>query len=175
MTVSSFVGYAGALDDITVSSINGKPFPPEDYAYLNCLSLSSVNLPAGSTFLVNWTDKTVDSNINFTGTDIVVGASGLYKIGASYQFNNQSSSDVVRFFFLKNDTPIANTASFQTIANNTELVVYSEILDTLGNGDKIQMGLFTASSDVYLSTLGSPSAEVPVSPAAIGTIYKLAP
>lgn len=177
MSVSSFVGDAGNLSTLAVSTINSKPFPlPDTSAYINLYSLDNVNLPTASTLLVNWTNRTVDSNINFTGTDIVVGESGTYKIGASYQFNNQSGSgDVVRYFFLKNDSPYPNSASYQSILNNTEQVCYSEIVDTLLNGDKIQMGLYTASADIYLSTLGSPvPGVIPDSPAAIGTIYKIA-
>ena len=176
MSVSSFVGDAGSLSTLAVSTINGKPYPdPTDaVAYANLICLSSFNLAQNSTTLVSWSSSSPDNLINTSGTDTVVGLTATYKIGCSYQFNNQSGSDVVRYFFLINDTPVANSASFQTIANNTEQVSYSELIQTLNNGDKIQFGVYTASADIYLSTLGSPSGEVPTSPAAIGTIYKIA-
>lgn len=158
----------------TVSSINGNIYPPNAIsAYAQPVCVSSIQLPSSSTFLVPWDNDLPNSGINASNTDVVVGVAGVYKIGCSYQFNNQSGNDIVRYFFLHNDNPINGTASFQTIGNNTEQVCYSEILYPLIAGDKIQAGVFTASSDIYLSTLGAPVGSVPTSPAAILTIYKI--
>lgn len=171
LIVSSIVG---------LSSINGQPYsgggPMPTEAYANLLQLSSMNLYQNSTTLCFWdvSGSGVTSNISFSNYDITIGVDGIYKIGCSYQFNNQSGADVARYFFLKNDVAIPNTASFQTVSNNVEQVSYSEILESCTNGDRIQMGIYTASADVKLSTLGSPAAGVPNSPAAIATLYRIA-
>jgi hypothetical protein len=154
---------------LRVSSINGNN---TQVAFTNNLQLSTMRLYAASTTLCYWDNTTTSSNINSSGYDVVVGTSGTYKIGASYQFNNTSGADSVRYFFLKNDTPITNSASYTTVNNNSELVAYSEILEPLANGDKIQTGVYTASSDIYLSTMIT-GAPVPDSPAVILTMYKI--
>ena len=154
---------------LTVSTINGNN---ANVAFTNNLQLSTMQLYTASTTLCYWDSVTTSSNINTSGYDIVVGTNGTYKIGASYQFNNTSGADVARYFFLKNDVPITNSASYTNIANNAELVAYSEILEPLVNGDKIQTGVYSGSSDIYLSTMVT-GGSVPDSPAVILTMYKI--
>jgi hypothetical protein len=154
---------------LAVSTINGNN---ANVAFTNNLQLSTMKLYTASTTLCYWDSVITSSNINTSGYDIVVGTNGTYKIGASYQFNNTSGADVARYFFLKNDVPITNSASYTNIANNAELVAYSEILEPLVNGDKIQTAVYSVSSDIYLSTMIT-GAPVPDSPAVILTMYKI--
>ena len=154
---------------LTVSTINGNN---ANVAFTNNIQTSTMKLYTASTTLCYWDSVTTSSNINTSGYDITVGTNGTYKIGASYQFNNTSGADIARYFFLKNDTPITNSASYTNIANNAELVAYSEILEPLVNGDKIQTGVYSASSDIYLSTMIT-GGSVPDSPAVILTMYKI--
>lgn len=152
---------------LLVSSINGNN---AQVAYANILQLSSMQLAQSNSTICWWDSISPNSFVNASGYDIVIGQNGTYKIGASRQYNNTSGSDVVEYYFMKNGQPIEYTNSKTQIVNNSELIAYSEIVDTFVNGDSIQLGQYTTSADIYLSTF--PGAYCS-SPAVICTIYKV--
>lgn len=152
---------------ITLSSINGNDARP---AYTNNLALSSFNLYAGSTTLMAWSTTTTSSNINTSGYDVVVGLNGTFKIGCSFQFLNGGANEEIEYFFLKNDSVIAESGSMISIGNNDENISYAEIIEPLVNGDKIQIGCFTNSAQAVASTING---NVVICPAAILTVYKI--
>lgn len=152
---------------LLVSSINGNDARP---AYTNNLCLSTMDLYAASTTLLHWSTVTTSSNINTSDYDVVVGLNGTFKIGVSLQMNNRSGSDTLEFAFFKNDAPINYTATIETIPNNELTTAYAEILEPLVNGDKIQIGCYTASSDLICSTV---QGNLAISPGAILTVYKV--
>lgn len=153
---------------LLVSSINGLN---SQVAYTNNLCLSSMTLYQNSTTLLAWSTITTSSNINTSGYDVTVGQNGIYKFGVSLQFDNQSGNDVVEYFFVKNDVVVDYSATITTVPNNTEHTAYTEIIEPMANGDKIQIGLYTTEADVYVSTI---QGNVAISPGAILTAYKIA-
>jgi hypothetical protein len=151
----------------TLSSINDfNPTP----AFTNNLMLSTMELFAASTTLMYWDATTTSSNINTTAYDTVVGLNGTYKIGCSFQFVSGGSTDEVEFFLLKNDNVIVRSGGIIELENNQELVTYVESVETLVNGDKIQIGCYTANNNVFVSTINGAIIQ---SPAAILTMYKV--
>jgi hypothetical protein len=76
----------------------------------------------------------------------------------------------VEFFILKNDSPIVQSGGIQEVTTNQELITYFEGIEKLANGDKIQIGCFTNSSNLFVSTING---NIIQSPAAILTMYKL--
>jgi hypothetical protein len=153
---------------LLVSSINGNN---AQVAFANVIQLSSMNLYQNNSTICWWDSISPNTFVNASGYDITVGQNGTYKVGASRQFSNQSGSDVVEYYFIKNGQAIEYSNSKTQVINNSELVTYSEIIETLVNGDVIQLGQYTTSSDIYLSTF--PGAYCS-SPAVIATIYKIA-
>lgn len=117
-----------------------------------------------------WSNVTTSANINTSGYDVVVGRNGAYKIGASFQFISGGASDEVEFFLLKNDSVISQSGGIIQVQNNEELVSYVESIEELVNGDKIQIGCFTNSIGVFVSTING---NVIQSPAVILTMYKV--
>jgi hypothetical protein len=152
---------------LLVSSINGYAAGP---AFTNNLMLSTMELYAASTTLMYWDSVTTSDNINSSGYDAVVGINGNYKIGASFQFVSGGSADEVEFFILKNDAVISQSGGIIELENNAELVTYVESIEPLINGDKIQIGCYTANSNVFVSTING---TVIQSPAVILTMYKV--
>jgi hypothetical protein len=152
---------------LLVSSINGYAAGP---AFTNNLMLSTMELYAASTTLMYWDSTTTSDNINTSGYDAVVGINGNYKIGASFQFISGGTTDEVEFFILKNDAVISQSGGIVEVENNQELVTYVESIENLVNGDKIQIGCYTANSNVYVSTING---NVIQSPACILTMYKV--
>jgi hypothetical protein len=152
---------------ILVSSINGYAAGP---AFTNNLMLSTMELYAASTTLMYWDSVTTSDNINSSGYDAVVGINGNYKIGASFQFVSGGATDEVEFFILKNDAVISQSGGIIELQNNAELVTYVESIEPLINGDKIQIGCYTANSNVFVSTING---NVIQSPAVILTMYKV--
>jgi hypothetical protein len=152
---------------ISISSINGYDAGP---AYTNNLALSTFELYAGSTTLMAWSNVTTSANINSSGYDVVVGRNGAYKIGASFQFISGGASDEVEFFILKNDSVISQSGGIIQVQNNEEIVTYVESIESLVNGDKIQIGCFTNNPGVFVSTING---NVIQSPAVILTMYKI--
>jgi hypothetical protein len=156
-----------STQSLAVDRINDTSAYP---AFTNNLTLSTMELYAGSTTLMYWDSAAPSSNINSSGYDIVVGVNGVYKIGTSYQFISGGSSDEVEFFFLKNDAVISRSGGIVQVQNNEEIVQYCEILETLNNGDKIQAGCWTSNAGVYVSTING---NVIQSPAVILTMYRV--
>jgi hypothetical protein len=152
---------------ILVSSINGNPAPK---AFTNNLMLSTMELYAASTTLMYWDSTTTSENINTSAYDAVVGVNGNYKIGASFQFLSGGASDEVEFFILKNDAVISQSGGIIELENNAELVSYVESIESLVNGDKIQIGCYTSNANVFVSTING---NVIQSPACILTMYKV--
>lgn len=152
---------------LNVSSINGNDAQP---AYLNALTTSTLLLYAGSTTLMSLDSRTAFSNINISGYDAVVGLNGTYKIGTSFQFISPGSADEVEFFVLKNNSPISYGGGVCQVQNNQNIIQYCEIVETLVNGDSIQVGCFTNGANVYASTTTGTAI---VSPAMILTMYKV--
>jgi hypothetical protein len=152
---------------ILVSSINGYDARP---ALTNNLMLSTMELFAASTTLMYWDSTTTRDNINTSGYDAVVGVNGNYKIGASFQFVSGGATDEVEFFLLKNDAVISQSGGIIELENNAEAVTYVESIESLVNGDKIQIGCYTANSNVFVSTING---NVIQSPACILTMYKV--
>lgn len=152
---------------LLVSSINGYAAGP---AFTNNLMTSTMELYAASTTLMYWDSTTTSDNINTTGYDAVVGINGNYKIGASFQFISGGATDEVEFFILKNDAVISQSGGIIELQNNAELVTYVESIESLANGDKIQIGCYTANSNVFVSTING---NVIQSPACILTMYKV--
>ena len=142
-------------------------------AYANYLQTSSMNLYQNSTTLLAWDVNNNTSNFTVSGYDLIARENGVYKIGVSLQLNNQSGSDLVYFYFLKNNTAISNSCSVFNIQNNVETVFYVETMEPLNQTDAMEFGIYTGSSDLTLSTITGPVASVPDSPAAILTCYKV--
>lgn len=153
-----------------ISSMNGMNAIP---AYANYLQTSSMVLYQNSTTLLAWDVNNNTSNFTVSGYDLIARENGVYKIGVSLQLNNQSGNDAVWLFFQKNNTSITLSASQFNIQNNVEDVIYVETIEPLNSTDAIEIGLYTTSADITLSTIGSPAAGVPDSPAAILTCYKV--
>jgi hypothetical protein len=139
-------------------------------AYTNNLMLSSMELYAGSTTLMYWSTVTTSSNINTSGYDVVAGLNGAFKIGASFQFISGGATDEVEFFLLKNGSVISQSGGIIELENNQELVTYVESIESLANGDTIQIGCYTANTNVFVSTING---NVIQSPAVILTMYKV--
>jgi hypothetical protein len=156
-----------STQSLTVNTINGYEAQP---ALTNNLMLSTMNLFAASTTLMYWDSTTTSDNINTSGYDVVVGVNGNYKIGCSFQFLETGAPAEVEFFILKNDSPIVQSGGIQEVTTNQELITYFEGIEKLANGDKIQIGCFTNSSNLFVSTING---TVIQSPAAILTMYKL--
>jgi len=156
-----------STQSLTVNTINGYEAQP---ALTNNLMLSTMNLFAASTTLMYWDSTTTSDNINTSGYDVVVGVNGNYKIGCSFQFLETGAPAEVEFFILKNDSPIVQSGGIQEVTTNQELITYFEGIEKLANGDKIQIGCFTNSSNLFVSTING---NIIQSPAAILTMYKL--
>lgn len=155
------------VSSLIVSSINSYNAVP---AFANVIQLSSMRLEQSNSTICWWDQISPNDFVNASGYDISIGQNGTYKIGASRQYNNQSGTDVVEYYFIKNGAAMEYTNSKTQVVNNSELIAYSEIVDTFVNGDIIQLGQYTTSADIYLSTF--PGAYCS-SPAVIATIYKL--
>jgi hypothetical protein len=153
-----------------ISSMNGMNAIP---AYANYLQTSSMTLYQNSTTLLAWDVNNNTSNFTVSGYDLIARENGTYKIGVSLQLNNQSGNDPVWVFFQKNNTSITLSASQFNIQNNVEDVIYVETMEPLNQTDAIEIGLYTASADIHLSTIGSPAAGIPDSPAGILTCYRV--
>jgi hypothetical protein len=167
LLVSSVQGIDLSTQSLFVSSINGNDARP---AFTNNLMLSTMELYAASTTLMYWDSTTTSSNINTSGYDAVVGVNGHYKIGTSFQFLSGGSPNEVEFFLLKNDSVISQSGGIQEVDVNQEVVSYVELIEPLNNGDKIQVGCYTAGTGVYVSTING---NVIQSPAVILTMYKI--
>lgn len=152
---------------LLVSSINGLDARP---AYTNTLTLSTMELYNASTTLMYWDTQTTHSNINCSGYDAVAGVNGTYKIGTSFQFISGGSPNSVEFFLLKNNNVISQSGGIQVVPNNEEIVTYVESVESLVNGDVIQVGCYTAGTGVFVSTING---SIIQSPAVILTMYKV--
>jgi hypothetical protein len=164
---TNLTGNTISTQALFVSSINATSAQP---AFTNNLTLSSMTLIPASTTLMYWDSASPSSNINTSGYDAVVGVDGTYKIGVSYQFISAGSSDEVEFFILKNNSVISQSGGIVEVQNNTEIVSYAEVLETLANGDIINAGCFTNGSGVFVSTING---NVIQSPACILTMYRV--
>ena len=156
-----------STNQVICATLNGNDAQP---AYTNNIQTSTMDLYAASTTLLYWDSTSASSNINTSGYDTVVGVTGTYKVGVSLQFNNTSGADQVEFFFLKNNSVISQAGGITNVQNNVESLEYCEIVEPLNNGDSIQVGCYTGSADVRLSTING---TVLQSPAAILTMYKI--
>jgi hypothetical protein len=152
---------------VLVSSINGTDARP---AYTNNLMLSTMELYNASTTLMYWSTVTTSSNINTTGYDVVPGLNGTFKIGTSFQFVSGGGTNEVEFFLLKNNNVISQSGGIQQVENNQEIVSYVESIETLANGDTIQVGCYTTGTGVYVSTINGAIIQ---SPAVILTMYRV--
>jgi hypothetical protein len=91
---------------------------------------------------VSFTTTQANNNIAYNGNnEIVFATTGVYKIGASPEFDmtsgNQSKS--VLFWFSKNYTNIPDSASVQVVADkDSETYTYVEFIIDLQAGDNIQ-------------------------------------
>ena len=94
----------------------------------------------------------------------------VHGLGCSFQFNNVSGNDPVEYFFLKNNSSIPYTGTIHTVQNNTESTAYVEIVEPMNSTDTLQVGCYTTSADVTLSTING---NIEICPAAILTAYKL--
>ena len=167
LLVSSIEGINLSTQELLVSSINSLPAQP---AFTNNLMLSTMELYAASTTLMYWDSTTTSSNINSSGYDAVVGVNGAYKIGASFQFLSGGTTDEVEFFILKNNNVISQSGGIIELQNNAELVTYVESIESLVNGDAIQIGCYTANANVFVSTINGAIIQ---SPACILTMYRV--
>jgi hypothetical protein len=167
LLVSSVQGLNLSTQSLFVSSINGNDARP---AYTNNLMLSTMELYNASTTLMYWDSTTASSNINSSGYDVVAGVNGHYKIGASFQFISGGGANEVEFFIVKNDSVISQSGGIIEVQNNEEIIQYVESIESLVNGDKIQIGCYATGTGVYVSTING---NVIQSPAVILTMYKV--
>lgn len=157
-----------STQSIFVSSILGNDARP---AFTNNITLSTMNLYTASTTLAYFNRVSVNCNVNTSGYDAVVGVDGTYKIGFSFQAVNTGAQDDLSFFFMKNGSVIADSASYSVIKNNEYKLGYAEILETCANGDTINIGLYTTGAGVSISSIvGGLAGDAP---AGITSIYKI--
>jgi hypothetical protein len=65
---------------------------------------------------------------------------------------------------------ISQSGGIQQVENNQEIVSYVESIETLANGDTIQVGCYTTGTGVYVSTINGAIIQ---SPAVILTMYRV--
>jgi hypothetical protein len=159
----------------TISTINGQSLP---YPYGSFTVNASQIIGNPNTAVSTIFDRTEYANgISIVGTSsplIAVSTSGLYRWIASPQFDTSSGgSQNVSFWFQKNGSNIARSASRATVANNAELFSAVEIYEQMNAQDTLSF-CFT-SSDTNMSLAYYPaSGVVPDNPALILNGNKIA-
>ena len=164
---TNLTGNSISTQSLFVSSINATNAIP---SYGQFLTLSTMTLAQSNTTLLHFSTNSVSSNLTMGDYGISFSQNGIYKCGVSFQFVNTSGTDEVEYFFQKNSNTLSYSGTIHSVQNNTESTAYTEILQYFSTGESLQIGLYTNSSDVVLSTING---NVTISPAAITTINRV--
>jgi hypothetical protein len=151
--------------------------PPLPYGSFSSLASQPVT-GANTTTVLTYTTTDYSSQITFSGSRITPQASGVYRVLSSVQFDTTSGgTQRVTYWYRKNGTNIANTASTFTIANNGENVGTVEILVALNAGDYIELVMISPDANMtasYTAPSGVAPNNIPAIPSIITVIQKLA-
>jgi hypothetical protein len=164
---TNLTGNSVSTQSLFVSSINATNAIP---SYGQFLTLSTMNLAQSNTTLIHFSTASVANNLTMGNYDITFQQNGFYKCGVSFQFDNQSGTDEVEYFFERNSSPIPYSGTIHSVQNNTESTAYTEIVEYFSTGETLSIGLYTNSADVKLSTI---QGNVVISPGAITTIHRV--
>jgi hypothetical protein len=164
---TNLTGNSISTQSLFVSSINATNAIP---SYGQFLTLSTMTLAQSNTTLLHFSTNSVSSNLTMGDYGISFSQNGIYKCGVSFQFVNTSGVDEVEYFFQKNSNTLSYSGTIHSVQNNTESTAYTEILQYFSTGESLQIGLYTNSADVVLSTING---NVTISPGAITTINRV--
>ena len=130
------------------------------------------------TTIMTYNTTDVASQIYYSGSRLYVQATGVYRVLSSVQFDTTSGGqNRVTYWYRKNGTNIANTASTFTIQNNGENVGTVEIFVSLLSGDYIELVMQSADANMtaqYFPASGSAPNAIPAIPSIITVIQKIA-
>jgi len=150
---------------------------PQPYGSFSSTQAQTVT-GSGVTTVLTYNNTDLASQIYSIGSRIYVQASGIYRVLSSVQFDTTSGGTrQVTYWYRKNGTNIANTASTFTIANNGENVGTVEIAVSLLAGDYVELVFQSADAGMtaaYFPPSGSAPNAIPAIPSIITVIQKIA-
>lgn len=156
--------------NITLSTINTYPFP---FYYASCFSSTSQTVTAANTATpITYNNTSVNNGFTINTSNITVPRTGVYEIGTSIQLaTSTGGKNSANFWFLKNGSNIANSASEVSIVNNGNTLGNCAIYETLNAGDNVGV-CFSSPDSNMTATYFAASAPVPAIPSVI-TYIKL--
>ncbi len=147
-TVQGPQGYIGPQG---ATGATGPPAPTLGYG---CFTSSQTQQVANvdEPTLISYDTTQIASGVSYSGNnEIIVSSNGIYKIGASPEFDYTSGNKTkpVVFWFRKNYQDIPDSASVQVVSDkDSELYTYVEFIVDLQANDSIQC--FFASSELTM-------------------------
>ena len=153
---------------------NPQPQPYGSFTSTQSQQVSGANV----TTVMTYNNTEVASQIYNNGAKIYVQATGVYRVLATVQFDTTSGGQQrVTFWFRKNGTNIANSASTFTIQNNGENVGECEIFVSLLAGDYVEVVMQSPDVNMsasYTAPSGTVPNAIPAVPSIITVIQKIA-
>jgi len=129
---------------------------------------------------INGSDPNNDGVSIVGGSKITFSQLGVYNVCASVQFQNSDSQiQDATFWFRKNGTDIANSASYISVPNkhgstNGNLIFYVDLPQKLQTGDYIEMVWSATSTAVTLATIPAGTSPTrPQSPSVLVTVHQI--
>ncbi len=153
---------------------NPQPLPYGSFSSTQSQTVSGANV----TTIMTYNNTDAASQTYNSGSRIYVQATGVYRVLSSVQFDTTSGgSQRVTYWFRKNGTNIANTASTFTIANNAENVGTVEIIVFLLAGDYVELVMQSPDTNMtaaYFAPSGVAPNNIPAIPSIITVLQKIA-
>jgi hypothetical protein len=143
------------------------------YGEFTKTAASTAPASANTSYAISWDNTEIANGVSIvSSSQITVAESGLYQFDVTLQLSSGSSSDkVVRFWFKKNGTNIANTTRIITVNINNGFSPVSMVdFFSLAAGDYIELWWQSDSTNVALVTDaagGTAPNDYPAAPAGI--------
>lgn len=152
---------------------NPQPQPYGSFSSTQSQTVTGSNI----TTIMTYNNVDIASQIYNVSNKIYVQATGVYRVLSSVQFDTSSGgTQRVTYWYRKNGTNIANTASTFTIANNGENVGTVEIMVSLLAGDYVELVMQSPDANmtaVYFAPSGVAPNNIPAIPSIITVIQKI--
>lgn len=150
---------------------------PQPYGSFSSTQSQTVTGANTTTVLTYDTTETA-SQTYYSGSEIYVQASGIYRIFFSVQCDTTSGgSQSVRVWLRANGVNVPRTNSFFTIANNGENVASCEFMLSLLAGNYVEVVFQSSDSNMTASAFtaaGTPPNAYPLTPSIVTNINKIA-
>lgn len=129
-------------------------------------------LSANTATVVNLTNTLHEVGMSLSSNTITFQSGGTYLISASYQFQQGSGSADVAFWFQKNGSPLANSATHQSMSSNSKQTAMVTVIETFSAGHTMNLEIQSTSSNTTIDTIAG-SGSIPNAPGVILTISQI--